>query len=86
MKRSKTEIMLTHLTHFLKWLYRPFQIYSLHTFYFRMRKILPLHAFKKHGYIVASSGSGKSEFIKVLLYRELIKKNPKSSVIVIDPH
>ncbi|MBU0673153.1 MAG: ATP-binding protein [Proteobacteria bacterium] len=51
-----------------------------------MRKILPLHAFKRHGYIVASSGSGKSEFIKVLLYRELIKKNPNNSIIVIDPH
>jgi len=41
---------------------------------------------QEHGYLVASSGSGKSELIKVLLYRELILKEPKSSVIVIDPH
>jgi DNA helicase HerA-like ATPase len=51
-----------------------------------MRKIIPLHAFKKHGYIVASSGSGKSELIKILIYRELVNTNPNSSVIVIDPH
>jgi DNA helicase HerA-like ATPase len=86
MKKITTGSPKSFLITALKRMTRPLEIYFLHSFFFKMRKILPLHAFRRHGYVVASSGSGKSELIKILLYRELVKNNPKSSVIVMDPH
>jgi len=63
-----------------------FQKWQFFIFLSRLNKILPLSAFKKHGYIVASSWCGKSEFIKTLIYREILEKHPSSAIIVIDPH
>jgi hypothetical protein len=52
----------------------------------RLKKLTPLSSFKKHGYIVASSGSWKSELIKALILPELLHKQPKNAVVIIDPH
>lgn len=70
----------------LWYLYHPIQKIYLYYFYFKLSRLLPLYAFKKHWYIVSSSWWGKSEFIKLLFYRELITKKPKGSLILIDPH
>ena len=60
--------------------------FQLRKFLRKLNKHLPTHSLKKHGYLVASSWSGKSEFIKLLVYRELIKAKPKEAVILLDPH
>ena len=38
----------------------------------------------RHGYIRGKTGSGKSEFLKLLIYSILINK--KSSIVIIEPH
>lgn len=53
----------------------------------QLRARIPQSARKKHSYIVAESGSGKSELIKTLIYGELQdNKKPSRSIILIDPH
>lgn len=56
-------------------------------FYFtRLSWWLPISARKKHGYIVAGSGSGKSELIKVLILSHLKQRERKETVFLLDPH
>ena len=69
----------------LNFFYR-FKIFQLKWFLRQLNKHLPTYALKKHAYLVASSWSGKSELIKLLVYRELIKPKPKEAVILLDPH
>lgn len=53
----------------------------------QLRARVPERVRKKHSYIVAESGSGKSELIKALIYPEVQKINkPTRSIILIDPH
>lgn len=69
-----------------QWLKRTRHKFKLKQFLRKLNKHLPTHVLKKHGYLVASSWSGKSELIKLLVYRELIKPKPKEAVILLDPH
>ncbi len=45
---------------------------------------IPINCFKTHAYISGSTGSGKSELMKLLLYRLI--NNSDATIIVIDPH
>lgn len=45
---------------------------------------LPLGARKKHTYVVAQTGSGKSELLKMLVHGDIEAKN--RAVVIIDPH
>lgn len=74
------------MLHAAQWLKRSRHKFKLKQFLRKLNKHLPIHALKKHGYLVASSWSGKSELIKLLVYRELIKPKPKEAVILLDPH
>ncbi len=69
-----------------QWLKRSWHKFKLNQFLRKLNKHLPTNSLKKHGYLVASSWSGKSELIKLLVYRELIKPEPKEAVILLDPH
>lgn len=69
-----------------QWLKRSRHKFKLHQFLRQLNKHLTTNGLKKHGYLVASSWSGKSELIKLLVYRELIKPEPKEAVILLDPH
>jgi len=51
----------------------------------RLKAYLPLPKLKMHSYIVAPTGSGKSELIRAIFY-ELQKKYEKFSFVLIDPH
>jgi hypothetical protein len=51
----------------------------------RLKAKIPLSELFAHTHILAPSGWGKSELMKSLFY-ELVKKYPKYSFIVIDPH
>jgi len=52
-----------------------------------MKKHIPIRALKKHAYISGSTGSGKSEFIRLLFYRLARESMPKKySLVLIDPH
>ncbi len=51
----------------------------------RLKAYLPLPKLKMHSYIVAPTGSGKSELIRAIFY-ELQKKYDKFSFVLIDPH
>ena len=58
---------------------------TLGSFFFASRRFsIPDKARKMHTYIVAGSGSGKSELFKSLIYLDWLKG--KSSVVVIDPN
>ncbi len=50
-----------------------------------LNSLLSLKALKAHTHIVAPSGYGKSELMRVLFYR-MQKKYPKFTFIAIDPH
>lgn len=52
-----------------------------------LRTKIPIRELKRHGYICGATGSGKSELMRLLLYR-LVKesKNSEYSVVLIDPH
>ena len=61
----------------------------------RLKKMMPLSVLKRHGYIVAKSGSGKSELLKLLLlviklrnkrFTPWFSIHPKRTCIVLDPH
>ena len=51
----------------------------------RLKAYLPLSKLKMHSYIIAPTGSGKSELIRAIFY-ELQKKYDKFSFVLIDPH
>lgn len=51
-----------------------------------LRALLPMSAIFRHSYIVAKTGSGKSELLKMLVFNEILQHKPNKSVIVIDPH
>ncbi|MEZ4924806.1 MAG: DUF87 domain-containing protein [Saprospiraceae bacterium] len=51
----------------------------------RLKAYLPLPKLKMHSYIVAPTGSGKSELLRAIFY-ELQKKYEKFSFVLIDPH
>jgi hypothetical protein len=53
-------------------------------FFFADKIYLPLSEKKRHVFIVATNGSGKSEAIKYLVFQEF--KHDKTGVILIDPH
>ena len=56
-------------------------------FYFtRLAWRIPDRARKKHCYIVAGSGSGKSELLKVLILSHLKKRQRSETVFLLDPH
>ena len=55
-------------------------------FFTRLRWKISESARKKHTYIVAGSGAGKSELIKVLMLSYIRKKPRKETVILLDPH
>lgn len=55
-------------------------------FFTRLQWRIPESARKKHSYIVAGSGAGKSELIKVLILSFIRKKIRKETVILLDPH
>jgi len=40
----------------------------------------------KHSYLSGGSGSGKSEFLKILLHHYVKQKDPQECIILIDPH
>ncbi len=50
------------------------------------KHVTTLERLNHHGYIVASSGSGKSELIKSLVFSEAVSRKKKGAIIVIDPH
>ena len=61
----------------------------------RLEKLIPISVLKRHGFVVAKSGSGKSEFLKVLLlrikmtlkwYRPWLRLHQRRTCIVLDPH
>jgi hypothetical protein len=53
----------------------------------QLRARIPLQERKKHSYLVAKTGSGKSELLKVVIYNEIKNlANASSSIILIDPH
>lgn len=54
------------------------------SFFSKYRLELPTEDREAHTIIIAGSGSGKSELIKTMLYKDL--KNPKISAVLIDPH
>lgn len=54
------------------------------SFFFADKIYLPLSEKKRHVFIVATNGSGKSEAIKYLIFQEF--KHDKTGVILIDPH
>lgn len=51
----------------------------------RLKAYLPLPKLKMHSYIVAPTGSGKSELIRTIFY-ELQSRYEKFSFVLIDPH
>lgn len=54
------------------------------SFFFAEKIHLPYSDKKRHTFIVASNGSGKSELMKYLIFQEF--KHEKTGVILIDPH
>ena len=56
----------------------------INAFFSLYRLELPTEDREAHTIIIAGSGSGKSELIKTMLYRDF--KNPKISTVLIDPH
>lgn len=54
------------------------------SFFFADKIHLPYNDKKRHTFIVASNGSGKSELMKYLIFQEF--KHDKTGVILIDPH
>jgi Type IV secretion-system coupling protein DNA-binding domain len=54
------------------------------SFFFADKIHLPYNDKKRHTFIVASNGSGKSELIKYLIWQEF--KHDKTGLILIDPH
>lgn len=54
------------------------------SFFFADKIYLPYNDKKRHTFIVASNGSGKSELIKYLIFQEF--KHNKTGLILIDPH
>jgi type IV secretory pathway TraG/TraD family ATPase VirD4 len=54
-------------------------------FYWRLAKRIPEGARRKHTYIFGSSGSGKTEPLKILVYG-LIRKPRFCTTIVLDPN
>lgn len=66
------------------------EIPVLHEFFFKTKLpvYFPTSALKRHSYILAQSGSGKSEIAKLLLYdlQRRSKDNRSKSLIVIEPH
>lgn len=52
-----------------------------------LRTKIPIRELKRHGYICGATGSGKSELMRLLLYRLVNdSKNSEYSVVLIDPH
>lgn len=54
------------------------------SFFFADKIYLPYNDKKRHTFIVASNGSGKSELMKYLIWQEF--KHDKTGLILIDPH
>ncbi len=81
---------LSHIKSFILLPFRPiiscYHWLTLKFFIFKLNHKLPIERLKRHGYLVASSWSGKSELLKLLIYREIVRRKPKQSIIVIDPH
>lgn len=56
-------------------------------FLHRLKKLIPIRELKKHAYISGSTGSGKSELMRLLFYRIARESRPKKySLVLIDPH
>lgn len=55
-------------------------------FFTRLQWLIPENARKKHCYIVAGSGSGKSELIKILILSYLKKAQRAETIFLLDPH
>jgi len=56
----------------------------LNPFHASFEKILPIEDRYKHTYITGKTGSGKSELLKTLMYRDILNEN--SSIILLDIH
>lgn len=61
-----------------------YYIQHIENFFSKYRLELPKEDREAHTIIIAGSGSGKSELIKTMIYKDL--KNPHVSTILIDPH
>lgn len=57
---------------------------TIGSFFYRNRLLLPIQDRKAHTIVVGSSGSGKSELLKSMLYRDV--KDNSVSTVLIDPH
>lgn len=57
---------------------------TIGSFFYCNRLILPIQDRKAHTIVVGSSGSGKSELLKSMLYRDI--KDNSVSTVLIDPH
>lgn len=55
-------------------------------FFTRLALRLPENARRKHTYLVAGSGSGKSELLKVLMLSYIRQRKRTGTVILMDPH
>lgn len=76
--------MLDALSRFVMKLTQPYGFFFLR----RLWALLPYKALQRHMYISGRTGSGKTEFLKVIFYRlqrDSAKKRNKS-LILIDPH
>jgi Type IV secretory pathway, VirD4 components len=63
------------------------KVLSQETYKFYLKPLLariPIGERKKHTYVVAQTGSGKSELLKMLAYGDIEAKN--RAVVIIDPH
>jgi hypothetical protein len=51
-----------------------------------MRRLFPVPALKRHSYLAAQSGAGKSELLKALLISLQVRSKPKFVTVLVDPH
>lgn len=63
---------------------------QLHEFFFanKIKQFFPIASLKRHAYILAGTGGGKSELIKYLFYRlqERSHNDNSNSLVLIEPH
>ncbi len=63
-----------------------YEIPPIHFFKQKFQAKVPLEAILGHSYCVAKTRSGKTEFLKLVIYNLLKYKDSKTSILVLDPH